>query len=560
MKSWEFAKSNKVLSIFVIVLLVVNLRIVSNTFYVDENSVIHTTLEGYGDLPLHLGQMSKFAYGPFDLNEPIYYGAKLQYPFLLNLIRGLILAITGSWTISVLWPLYILVIGNIILTYIIYFKISKDKFISYLASLIFFLGSGLHWYYELAKGQAENTFYLNLHYPLQNIAYGPTMVSIVHQHTFHLGLFLFLLLMYFILEYSFTNKWINIISVIILGILPIAHIHSFLAIGLFLSIYFISKVISKDFVLAKRSFFVGFSGLIISIPQLLFLLGGRVGQGFSHLRLGWMIEKGYGGANFATDTHTVFSFSYLNFIWINFGLIIPIAILATLCLFAILKVSKGGYKVDIGIMLFAITSFAIFILANLYQFQPWDYDNNKLLIYFVFFISVFALHIIGIFIAKFIPNITFKYIILSLVTLFICISGMVDVYRRFTVPQDDLVVVFERDYIEMGDYISKNTDKNKTIISSLEHRNPAIALGGRQGVIGYDGWLWSRGIDYNERKKEVEAFFNDPQSAGSIFAKYKIGYILVDEKVKLNRHVVSYFDQKFKKIKENERFILYQII
>ncbi len=559
-KSVGFIGENKILAIFLLVLIVFCLRIVSNTFYFDTNNTIHSTLEGYGDLPLHMGQISKFAFGPFDLSEPIYFGAKLQYPFLLNFIRGIILAVTGSWTISILWPLYFLVIGNIVLTYLIYYKLSKDKIIAYLSSIIFFFGSGLHWYYEFFKGQSENTFYLSLQYPLQNISYGPALISMVHQHTFHIGLFLFLLFVYFILEFSFENKLINIASVIILGILPLAHIHSFLVAGLLLIIYFVHSLIIKDKIRAKKSFIVGLCAFIISIPQLYFLLGGRLGGGFGHWRLGWMVESGYGGANFADSVHTIFSFSYINFIWINFGVLLPLFFI-TLIYF----ISKQiNLKKDDSILTrqapFLFSGLSIFLFANIYQFQPWDYDNNKLLIYFIFFISIFTLYMASVILGKLISNKYIIYIVLVLLTVSVSFSGLIDLYRRFTVPRDNLTVVFEREYIEMGDYISKNTDKDKTIISSPDHRNPAMALGGRQGVIGYDGWLWSRGIDYTDRKREVETFFSDPKSHDEIFSKYNIGYILIDEKIKLNRGVVSYFDQNFKKMKETERFALYQII
>ena len=548
---------NKWIVIFLGVLIILNLRIVANTFYFDLEGSICSTVEGYGDLPLHLSQISKFAYGTFDLNEPIYFGSQLQYPFLFNFIRGILLLITKSWSIAVLWPLLILIIANIILTFLIYFCLTKNKILAYLSTIVFFLGSGLHWYYEFFKSKGVSTFYLDLQYPFQNISYGPTMISIVHQHTFHFGLFLFLIFVYCIIKYSFANKWANIVSLIALVLLPISHIHSFVAASLFLIIYFIYQISKKDFVLAKKSFIIGVVGLFLSIPELYFLLKGRVGEGFGHFRLGWMIEAGFGSANFHSSLHSIFSLDYLNFVWINFGLIIPLFILALVYFRKIKKMDIDFAKPKVSIFLF--TGLAIFIIANLYQFQPWDYDNNKLIIYALFFASIVIMFAIFHLLLHFFGNKKTVYSILILITIFISLSGSIDLYRRFTIDRENLNVVFDRNALEMAQFIIENTDKTKTILSSDNHRNPAISLAGRQGLMGYDGWLWSRGIAYADRKEEVQKFFRNPEENLGIFSKYNIGYILVDNKIEeMAPKSIRYFDQNFEKMKQLQEYILYK--
>lgn len=556
--SIKFFKDNVWYILFLLLLCIVNIKIVGDTFYFDKNDVVRSTREGYGDIPLHLSQITKFAYGQSDLSEPIYSGAKLQYPFLFNYLRGIILKMTGIWSLSVIWPLYFLVVANIVLVYLIYFEFSRNKFRSILASVSFFFASGFHWYYRYFLGLSDSSFYLDLKFPLQNISFGPTMVSIVHQHTFHFGLFLFLLTIYLIKKYSLRNLWVNILSVSVVAILPISHIHSFVAIGIYILTLFVSNLIKKDYKKSYKVFLIGFISFILSVPQLYFLLQNRLGGGFGQFRFGWMVHEGFGSANFFGE-HSVLTLSYLNFLWINFGLFLLILFLGLF--FVIYKFLKRKNLLDLSNWQLLISGLALLVLANIYQFQPWDFDNNKLIIYSIFFISLFIISVIDELFALIVKNNIVRTVIVFHLVIFMSLSGLIDVYNRFVFPRNNLYEVFNKESFDMAKYIILNTEKDAVILSSISHRNIAIALAGRSGVMGYDGWLWSRGISYFERRRELNNFFIKPSQSLDFLNKYNVGYILVDDKIVSDFNTsVNYFHQNYKKIYENSRYKLYKII
>ena len=86
-------------SVFILLFIAFHLYLISQTFLIDSYSNIRSTITGYGDIPLHLTQITKFAFqNPINLSEPIYYGQKLDYPFLINLISGLMLRITNNFS------------------------------------------------------------------------------------------------------------------------------------------------------------------------------------------------------------------------------------------------------------------------------------------------------------------------------------------------------------------------------------------------------------------------------------------------------------------------------
>jgi hypothetical protein len=563
-KLLSFAKTNYLVSIFIVLFIFLNLKIAGDTFFIDKSSNIHTTMEGYGDIPLHLTQITKFGHvSSWNLMDPIYFGTNLQYPFIFNFLRGLILLLTNSLYLAVLWPLYVLVIANIILVFIIYNRVLKNHFWSICASTIFFLGSGLNWYYYFFKKINFQTFQLDLKLPYQNIDFGPAMISMVHQHTFHFGLSLFLIAVYLLIVYQETGRRkYAFFAIIPIAILPLSHTHSFVAIGLFVTALLVWEIVYGQHQRAKYIFVVGFISVIISIPQFLYLMSGKFSSGFSSFRLGWMTEIGIGSVNFV-GTRTVASLEYLKFLWINFGVIVPLFIIVVVyCLSQYYKDRKseeGKRKIDgvVSIYIIGLSACLVFILANIIRFQPWDFDNNKILIYFIFFIAPLFIWFIS---QIFRSNKVMRNVAIVLIVLIICFSGLVDLYYRVMAKRSYLPIVFDSQAISFSNFIQKNTDPNKLILVGAGHRNVPMSLAGRQSLMGYPGWLWTRGIEYGPREREINNFYQNPVRESDIFQKYPIGYILVDDFVKANyKNSLAVLEKEFIKVYDSPNYILYSL-
>ena len=45
-------------------LILAQLYLITQTFWVSADGSVHSSIEGYGDIPLHLTQISKFAFQP----------------------------------------------------------------------------------------------------------------------------------------------------------------------------------------------------------------------------------------------------------------------------------------------------------------------------------------------------------------------------------------------------------------------------------------------------------------------------------------------------------------
>ena len=45
--------------------------------------------------------------------------------------------------------------------------------------------------------------------------------------------------------------------------------------------------------------------------------------------------------------------------------------------------------------------------------------------------------------------------------------------------------------------------------------------------MGYRGWLWSYGIDYSEREKEIRLMYSGKTGAEALFSKYHVRYAVL---------------------------------
>lgn len=555
-------------------------RLIANTFYVDEANNIHTTREGYGDIPLHLTQISKFAFADhFDLNEPIYYGAKLQYPFLLNFLRGRLLALTGAWTASVLWPVFALGLANIALLFLIYKKLLKNNGLAVVAFLIFFLGSGLGaWPYiseafashktiggfiSAINGEYVSTInQIHAKYPDQNIAFGaPLSLVFVHQQTFFLGFFGFLLCLHLLLLTKASPKKSYFIGAgLVFGCLPLAHTHSFVAAAVVLFILMLLHLEKNSRPYLKKLLITSAIGIILALPQLAFLLSSKntlnANADFARFRLGWMMEPGLGAVQFPTDERSIFSLSFLNYLWLNFGIILPLFLLCLALTLIFYHRIRDENKSKL--ILFGLSGLLLFIAVQLIKFQPWDVDNNKLLVYFLFFGAPFIIwSLADVFRQR-------RYIqipVIIIVLIFSTFSGVINLIPPLSLAKNDLPVIFNADARELAEFVRSNIKKENLILTNTTHLNPISSLAGRPVLEGYPGWLWTRGIKYAERDKEIKQFYRSPDPNNNLFKEYPISFILLDNSAPSeNSAAEKTFDQLFPRVFKAGDYILYSAL
>lgn len=92
--------------------------------------------------------------------------------------------------------------------------------------------------------------------------------------------------------------------------------------------------------------------------------------------------------------------------------------------------------------------------------------------------------------------------------------------------QESYLMWSEADIV-FADWIRENTPPESVFLTSTYYLQPVVTLAGRQIVLGYEGWLWSHGIDWShvqEIKKDVIEMF---EGNYTLIKEYGVNFIVI---------------------------------
>ncbi|KAJ6225973.1 fgfr1 oncogene partner/lish domain-containing protein [Anaeramoeba flamelloides] len=535
----------------------------------------YTAKNCYGDLPFHLNIIKSFTKGINSewgslkaLKFPIYSGTALIYPFITDFHTALInggcqCTLQITLVVTAVIEFYCL----LTLLYFFFQRIVRNQMASVIAIFFIISGGGFGWVY-LLKGLIFNplgkqgigiSHLFEFDYSLaigknRELFWFPFIdATILPQRSALLGYCLtvaILILIYHLIsqnwariKFRYTLK-ISILASILTGLLPFAHTHSYLIIAFITAIALILNFpFSKKYKFAiKKKYFLticlyAILSNLIAFPQL-YLFFSRVSEdNFIRFEPIWKNEW----------TNPI------SYIILSFGPIFLIGI------FSLPLICNTGYKTK-----FLIPFVLLFIFSILIMLQPWKFDNIKLINapYFIFALAT----------ARFVVFLLDKefegilYYLTTLLVIILCIIIILPVLLSIITVSAGVSEIFDQELIQMGEFVSKNTEKNATfaVPDTNFHRNPVTTLAGRQLFIGYEGWLWSHGIQPTRERKSVTNYLDKGIKYGQhqnhlkkLFAEFKITYIM-DSKSKIHNSIIERF--KFPKIWESENYRIFKVI
>jgi uncharacterized membrane protein len=76
----------------------------------------------------------------------------------------------------------------------------------------------------------------------------------------------------------------------------------------------------------------------------------------------------------------------------------------------------------------------------------------------------------------------------------------------------------------------------------LQHNHPVPMLAGRRVVMSYPGWLWSQGMDYAQRERDLRAMFALGPRTPELFEVYGVDYVVIgpEERTRLGANLEAY--------------------
>ena len=429
----------------------------------------------WGDWAGHIGYIANWLYGAnWPPQNPWYSGIRLAYPFLFDYTSAILAKIGLSIPWSLQLPGIVFSIILVILIYKLTTRITKNSAAAVLAICIFMFSGGLGFMYkdtkELTHSYEHNIQWVNF-----------VISEMIPQRGILIGLTAA------ISVFILWDSGYFLLAGIVVGLIPFFHTHTYLIVMAISGVYFLYKPHK-----AWWSFFG--PAIILAIPQLLYFLPQT--SGFINFQPGW-------AAHVQKDNWLWFWFK-------NIGFMLPLLPIAWVTSF---------FK-NRRLFWLYLPFVIIFIVCNLWIFQPWENDNSKMLRYWYLGSAILA----GWYLTK-IPK-----VIALLLFIGIIYSGAYDATSWLNFEKNKLML-WNRSDIESAEFIKTNTARDSVFLTNDNHNHWLVDLAGRKIVLGFRGWLWSWGINYHDREADVRAIYT---GNSDLLKKYSIDYVLIGEGEKSN--------------------------
>lgn len=497
----------------------------------------HTTPYTYGDLAFHttiikyFGQQTRFS-----LDHPLVLEQSIKYPFLLDFHSALLVRFGLSLQLTLILVGILSCASILVLLYSLCAQMSKSSWTTWWASGLYFLNGGLgwlllfngreNWPQLFSRLQALPIDYTNSE-PNQLFWTNVVTTHILPQRGFMFGLAITLLFL-LIFQHLWKNKKMATAPLMalstIIGLLPLFHTHSFLFLlplfGWLLGwAYYTKKVGFKD------------AGLVL-LPAVVLGTGQLVYQLSSNhtslqLQLGWLANGNWAG------------------FWLqNMGLeLIILLILPAMYFFRTKKLTFTK--------LLIIPCWAVFVLCNIFIFQKYDWDNMKfLMIAFLPMVIVSSLEL------EILARSLRQKIIVTIAVLITCIAGILSITY---VLQNDWLLA-SKEQLQLAEKVIAATSPESVIVTGGEHNHLVPMLTGRRIVLGYQGWLWSHGVEFAKQAEWITNVYAGGKLAEQTIDDHGINYVYIGKRERAQYAInQQYFSDRYQKIIDENGVVLYKV-
>lgn len=518
----------------------------------DATGALKSTLPGWGDTALHISMINKLAVSdPFELSHPLMGSANLTYPFIINFMSAVLSKLGVNQLLAFRLPLYIFGAVWIILLFSFATRILKSKYYAVLALVLIFWGSGFGFVvlrddlkkaYNASGISGIGQVLINPPHEythLDNKTGGkpsekdtndnivwivPSVSFLAHQRSFVLGLTLFTIMLLGIFYYGLEKSFWRFGA--IAGLLPFSHGHTFIA------LFVLMAVLLLFFQKNGRAWILfAFIAAALALPQIYYFLSSSNIAGGNSLRpwFGWMTCE-HSIAWLSCDPTPGIQPSALDFWMKNFGIVF--IVWAIVMLITAIKRSNTYVHKEITLRLdhkFLIASFALFAAPNLFLFQPWPFDNNKLFFYWWIVAILFAVIPAMQFIAR--QKFAGKAIVILLVFFGVLAGGFDSLYRLLGSKESNYYGYADssQNNIELANWIRAHTKPNDRFLTGIAVDPVPTFLAGRPVYLAFEGWLWSQGLDYYKNIANAKIITGGDTK---LACDEKVKFIILDQNLK----------------------------
>ncbi len=445
----------------------------------------------WADFGLHSTLVTDFAAGSGLTGDlPIASGERLTYPLLVDLLSGIYLQGGMSLHASLFWPGVLLALAICQLLISVGLRLFGQVWVGvgglWLALTCgSFAGVGAAWGDWRASGLGLGEFLTDLPADYSQDAESNANLTnllvdaIIPQRSILLGLGVGLVVWTLLIVARDRGDAVLLWpAAALVGLLPMAHPHTFVVmVALFSTVVVEAAWRARAIPWAHLSPISLIAAL--ALPQLIWQQVANSNGTGGRVRLFWQLQEGE---------------SLPAYWWANFGLM-GLALLAAPLLL------RRDPRV-----LWMLPMLGVWVLTQVYAFQPFEYDNLKL-IYWVYVVGGFFIAHLAVELVRRVP---LALALVLPVAAVVAVPGVLAITRDLTTrylfagPAD----------IELADWARANTSPDAVFAAADRPNVPVATLAGRSLVMGYRGWLYNFNLPYAEREEAVRAAlagrFDDP--------------------------------------------------
>ncbi len=456
------------------------------------------------DWAAHFTYIAVFAYRPVTnwfQTHPIHIQKHFTYPFVADALSGILIRFGIDSIAAVIIPSIILTLVLLFLLLAFYNRFLKSVVASFFALSLFLMNGAF-----------------GLMFPVRDFrccAWTNIVTSeFLPQRAMLLGFPIALIILYLLYRWTKNNfKDATFMRLVALGLISaclfLIHPHSTLALVLFCVVL----------ALFSRAHWEKWAIYAVSAAIPLFfinfvLIQGQIDYQMIRLQLGWM------------SSTSIADMNVLWFWFINWGFFLPLSIIA------IWRTKQYKNPLVVGGIL-------IFLLANIFSFQPWVWDNSKLFTwsYCIFIIPV-LLYMQRLWKQK---NIAIKFLVVVLFFVMTA-TGAADLYHMARTPSDRSMLLWTTQEIALAEEFKTFSEPTDIVLTSDRYNHWVPSLTGRQILLGNRKWNGTYGFFFNELEQDIINIYSGSENAEELIKKYNISFIVIGP---YEREVFTIDDQFF---------------
>ncbi len=512
--------------------------------YRNDHGIFTGVANNLGDLPLHMQVINSFSQGHnLPPEDPTFAGVRFAYPFLVD-FEAAMLVRCGVGIIDAMWlQNMVLALALVGLLHYWTLLLTRNRVAGLIAPLLVLFSGGLGWtwvFQELHStdyglvtmlGRLGHDYTINLS-PIFRWGNAITTLFVPQRSIlFGLPLAIFIFTQWWKVispeddAESANSRGRMIAAGVIAGLLPLIHAHTFLVVmGVGACLALIFRSVWKHW----AAFFA--VALALAAPQVWWLAHSGTIKTQSYL--GWQFGWDHG------------SYNALAFWLVNAGLFIPALLIA-------LFWRDEHFSLPRKLVWFYAPFALCFIVPNLIKLAPWVWDNIKVLFYWY----VASVPLVAWLLAVGIGQKTKTRWLAAAAFAAMVMAGGLDVVRA--VSGASINQEFDSQGVELARAIDEKAPPRAVVLHAPTYNSP-VFLTGRRSVLGYPGWMWSRGLDYLPRNADIEKMYSGAPETDALLRKYGIDYVLISPAELASLKVNEQFWSRFPVAAQSGAYRLYK--